>query len=138
MLNIILKGICIGIISGVKTGILTMISDGIFYSRYVKNVEMARVYKKPLMQLLLFMLICIFYGSIQGGIFAWLLPVLPEGWLLRGIIFGAVSYLILSRHFVEGSAFMNPKYMPAKLSIYLSIEFFVIYIIQGIIISKII
>lgn len=134
----ILKGIWAGIISGTIVGILTLISDGIFYSKYVTNFEMARVYSKPLVQLLLFMMISIVYGSIQGGIFAWLLPLLPNGWVLRGVIFGLVSYLILSRHFIEGFAFMNPKYMPTNLTIYLSVEFLIIYMLQGIIISKII
>ena len=138
MNSTILKGIWAGIISGIFVGIFTLISDGIFYSKYVTNFEMARVYSKPLVQLLLFMLISIVYGSIQGGIFAWLLPLLPNGWVLRGIIFGVVSYLILSRHFIEGFAFMNPKYMPTNLIIYLSVEFLIIYILQGIIISKII
>jgi hypothetical protein len=137
VIDIILKGIYAGAISGIIAGICTLISDGIFYSKYVKSSEMARVFSKPLMQLVLFMLISIVYGSIQGGILAWLLPILPEGWLIRGIIFGVISYLILSRHFIEGFAFMNPKYMPTNLTIYLSVEFLMIYILQGIIASKI-
>jgi hypothetical protein len=137
MYSIILKGIWAGIVSGSIVGIFTLISDGIFYSKYVTNFEMARVYSKPLVQLLLFMLISIVYGGIQGGIFAWMLPLLPHEWVFRGIIFGAVSYLVLSRHFIEGFAFMNPKYMPTNLTIYLFVEFFIIYILQGIIVSKI-
>lgn len=134
----IINGIWVGVISGVIVGIFIIISDGIFYSKYVKNFEMARRYSNPLVQLLLFMLISIAYGGIQGGIFAWMIPLLPEGWLLRGILFGAVSYIILSRHFVEGFAFMNPKYIPTNLTVYLTIEFLVIYLLQGIIISKLI
>jgi hypothetical protein len=83
------------------------------------------------------MAISILYGGIQGGIFAWLIPVLPEDWILRGIVFALISYLILSRHFVEGFAFMSSKLIPIRLSVYLSVEFLVIYITQGIIISRI-
>lgn len=136
MLNIILRGIYVGFVSGIITGILTIISDGIFYSKYVTNNLMAKEYSKPIIQLLVFMLISIFYGSIQGGIFAWLLPLLPNDWVFRGVIFGVVSYVILSRHFVEGLAFMNNKFIPVKLSIYLSVEFFLLYLFQGIIISR--
>jgi hypothetical protein len=136
MYDTILKGIWVGVVSGILVGVITIISDGIFYSKYVTNNQMARVYSKPLMQLLLFMIISIVYGSIQGGLFAWMLPLLPNGWVLRGIVFGIGSYLILSRHFIEGFVFMNPKYMPTHLTIYLSVEFFLIYIFQGIIISK--
>lgn len=138
MYGLVLKGIWTGIISGVIVGILIMISDGIFYSKYVKNRELARVYSKPQLQLLTFMLISVIYGGIQGGIFAWVSPLLPQGWLIRGVIFGVFSYIILSRHFVEGFAFMNPQYMPVNLSAYIAIEFLVIYILQGVIISKII
>lgn len=136
MFDIILRGIYAGFISGVITGILTIISDGIFYSKYITSNLMARVYSKPVVQLLVFMLISIIYGSIQGGIFVWLLPLLPNDWVFRGVIFGVVSYVILSRHFVEGLAFMNTKFIPVKLSIYLSVEFFLSYLFQGIIISR--
>lgn len=133
----IIYGISIGMLSGVAVGILTMISDGIFYTKYITNNEIAREYSNPLMQLTVFMAISIVYGGVQGGIFAWMIPILPADWLPRGLVFAIVSYLILSRHFVEGFAFMNSKYMPTRLSVYLSIEFFFIYTLQSIIVSRI-
>jgi hypothetical protein len=137
LLDTILKGITVGVISGIIIGFIILISDGIFYSRYVTNFEIARKYSKPINQLMVFLSISILYGAIQGGIFAWLMPLLPSGWFLRGLVFGVVSYLILSRHFVEGFAFMNRKYIPTKLSTYLAVEFLIAYILQGILISSI-
>ena len=88
-----------------------------------------------MVQLLVFMLINAVYAGIQGVILVWLLPILPSHWILRGLVFGVASYVILSRHFTEGFAFMNPDYFPVNLSVYLSIEFLVIYVLQGILIS---
>jgi hypothetical protein len=133
--NHIFSGIGIGIISGIIVGTLTILSDAFFYSRYVSDFRLAKKYANPMVQLLVFMLINAVYAGIQGAILAWLLPILPSHWLLRGLVFGVASYVVLSRHFTEGFAFMNPDYFPVHLSLYLSIEFLVIYVLQGIFIS---
>jgi hypothetical protein len=131
----ILSGIGIGMISGIMVGLLTILSDAFFYSRYVSDFRLAKNYANPMIQLLVFMLINAVYAGIQGAILLWLLPILPSHWLLRGLVFGVASYAVLSRHFTEGFALMNPDYFPVHLSLYLSIEFLVIYVLQGILIS---
>ena len=131
----IFRGIGIGMISGIIVGILTILSDVFFYSRYVSDFRLARKYANPMIQLLVFMLINAAYAGVQGAILIWLLPILPSNWLLRGLVFGAASYVVLSRHFTEGFAFMNPDYFPVHLSLYLSMEFLVIYVLQGSLIS---
>lgn len=131
----IFRGIGIGMISGVIVGLLTILSDAFFYSKYVSDFRLARKYANPMIQLLIFMLINAVYAGVQGAILVWLLPILPSHWLLRGLVFGAVSYAVLSRHFTEGFAFMNPDYFPVHLSLYLSMEFLVIYVLQAILIS---
>jgi hypothetical protein len=131
----IFSGIGIGVISGIIVGLLTILSDAFFYSRYVSDFRLAKKYVNPMMQLLVFMLINAAYAGVQGAILVWLLPILPSYWLLRGLVFGAASYMVLSRHFTEDFAFMNPDYFPVHLSLYLSIEFLVIYVLQGILIS---
>lgn len=133
--NHVFSGIGIGMISGIIVGLLTILSDAFFYSRYVSDFRLAKKYANPMVQLLLFMLINAVYAGVQGAILVWLLPILPSHWLLRGLVFGAASYIILSRHFTEGFAFMHPDYFPVHLSLYLSIEFLVIYVLQGILIS---
>ena len=129
------SGIAIGMISGILVGLLTILSDAFFYSRYVSDLRLAKKYANPMVQLLVFMLINAVYAGIQGVILVWLLPILPSHWILRGLVFGVARYVILSRHFTEGFAFMNPDYFPVNLSVYLSIEFLVIYVLQGILIS---
>lgn len=129
------NSIGIGMISGIIVGLLTILSDAFFYSRYVSDFRLAKKYANPMIQLLVFMLINAVYAGVQGVILVWLLPILPSHWLLRGLVFGAASYVILSRHFTEGFAFMNSYYFPVYLSLYLSIEFLVIYVLQGILIS---
>jgi hypothetical protein len=131
----IFSGIGVGMISGIIVGLLTILSDAFFYSRFVSDFRLAKKYANPMVQLLLFMLINAVYAGVQGAILIWLLPILPSHWLLRGLVFGVASYMVLSRHFTEGFAFMNPDYFPVHLSLYLSIEFLVIYVLQGILIS---
>lgn len=130
------KGMLAGGVAGVLTGVLTIISDAVFYSRFAPPVKGAREYANPLTQLGVFMLIAVFYGAVQGVLFMWLLPVLPAGVLWRGVVFGLGSYLVLSRHFAEGFAFMSPEFMPAKVSAYLAVEFLTIYLLQGLLVSK--
>jgi uncharacterized membrane protein (UPF0136 family) len=135
-MNNILGGIVVGLVSGVVVGLLTMVSDAVFYSKNGEGLSVARQYSNPLFQLGVFMAISLFYGAVQGIVFTWVAPILPTNSITRGILFGLISYLILSRHFVEGFAFMNPEVFPTKISSYLSIEFLVIYVLQGLIISK--
>jgi hypothetical protein len=132
----ILGGIVVGLVSGGVVGLLTMVSDAVFYSKNGKGLNAARQYSNPLYQLGVFLAISLFYGAVQGIVFTWVAPILPTNSITRGILFGLISYLILSRHFVEGFAFMNPEVFPTKISAYLSIEFLVIYVLQGLIISK--
>ena len=51
------------------------------------------------------------------------------------IVYLNLQKISLCRQFTEGFAFMNPDYFPVNLSVYLSIEFLVIYVLQGILIS---
>ena len=133
----ILGGIVVGLFSGIIVGLLTMVSDAVFYSKNGKGLKAARQYSNPLFQLGVFLAISLFYGAIQGIVFTWVAPILPTtSSIIRGILFGLISYLILSRHFVEGFAFMNPEVFPTKMSVYLSIEFLAIYVLQGLIISQ--
>lgn len=132
----ILGGIVVGLISGIVVGFLTMISDAVFYSKNGKGLKAARQYSNPLFQLGIFLAISLFYGAVQGIVFTMVTPILPTDSITRGLLFGLISYLILSRHFVEGFAFMNPEFFPTKMSVYVSIEFLAIYVLQGLIISK--
>lgn len=132
----ILGGVVVGLVSGVIVGLLTMVSDAVFYSKNGEGLNAARKYSNPLCQLGIFIAISLFYGAIQGIVFTWVTPILPTNSIIRGILFGFISYMILSRHFVEGFAFMNPEVLPTKMSAYLSVEFLIMYVLQGLILSK--
>lgn len=134
----IINGAFAGLISGIVVGFLTIVSDAFFYSKHGSGLKTARQYSSPLNQLGVFLGISLLYGAIQGIIFVWLIPVLPSNLFFRGLIFGSMSYVVLSRHFAEGFAFMNPEFFPVKVSIYLAFEFLMIYVLQGIFISEII
>ncbi|HEX3015910.1 MAG TPA: hypothetical protein VHQ46_05975 [Desulfobacteria bacterium] len=132
----ILYGILIGLGSGFLVGLVMMAADALFYGKFVQETRMARKYQSMFTQLIVFMFISVVYGGIQAAIFLWLMPLLPVNVMWRGIVFGLISYLILSRHFAEGFAFMNPELFPTRVSLYLAIEFLVAYELQGVIISR--
>lgn len=135
-MNNLWGGLMVGLVAGFLGGLLTMVSDLVFYSKNGQGLTAARQYANPLHQLGVFLAISLFYGAIQGVVFIWATPILPADTIARGLVFGFISYLILSRHFAEGFAFMSPKIFPTKVSVYLTFEFLVLYILQGIIISK--
>ncbi|MGE5140182.1 MAG: hypothetical protein ACM3JD_12025 [Rudaea sp.] len=133
--GLVLSGALIGVLTGILIGVVTMISDIIFYSRNPSDLKFGRKYSSPAVQFGVFLLINLLYGALHGVIFSLLLPFLPTGWFLRGLIFGVGIYLILSRTFAEQFAYMSADYFPRHLSVYLTAEFVVIYVLQGLLIS---
>lgn len=69
----IFGGMGIGMISGIIVGLLTILFDAFFYSRYVSDFRLAKKYANPMFQLLVFMLINAVYAGVQGAILVWLL-----------------------------------------------------------------